>query len=139
MKNAARQDQALILGNDTFSFLAVVRSLGRKGVSVHVAGVDANSPALWSRYVRKVHPLPNFDEDRDRWCEAVRGVLEANRFDIIIPCNDPHVLRFVYYTSKHGAANGLGLLSARSWMWRLPSSDRMSWHSPSVFQRSAAI
>jgi protein-tyrosine-phosphatase/predicted ATP-grasp superfamily ATP-dependent carboligase len=112
MKNAARQDQALILGNDTFSFLAVVRSLGRKGVSVHVAGVDANSPALWSRYVRKVHPLPNFDEDRDRWCEAVRGVLEANRFDIIIPCNDPNVLRFVYYTSKHGTVHGLELPSA---------------------------
>jgi hypothetical protein len=41
MKNAGRQSQALFLGNDTFGFLAVV-PLGRKGVSVHVAGVDAN-------------------------------------------------------------------------------------------------
>ena len=39
-------------------------------------------------------------------------MLAANRFDIIIPCNDPHVLRFAYYTSKHGTVNGLELPSA---------------------------
>ncbi len=73
MKNAGRKGEALVLANDTRSFLAVVRSLGRKGLSVPVAGVDANSPALWSRYIREIHQLPGFDENSDRWCEAASG------------------------------------------------------------------
>lgn len=110
MIDSGCQCQALVFGGDTLSFLAVVRSLGRKGVCVHVAGAAATSPTLRSRYVHKVHHLPSFEQSRDLWCESLHAILATCHFDIIIPCDDPHILRFVYYTSKHGAVRGLELL-----------------------------
>ena len=110
MSDSGRQSQALVFGGDTLSFLAVIRSLGRKGVCVHVAGAVATSPTLRSRYVHKVHHLPSFDQSRDSWCEALQAILATCQFDIVIPCDDPHILRFLYYTSKYGAVKGLELL-----------------------------
>jgi predicted ATP-grasp superfamily ATP-dependent carboligase len=43
--------KALVLGNDTRSFLSVIRSLGRAGVEVHIAWHDPDVPAARSRYV----------------------------------------------------------------------------------------
>ena len=45
--------KALVIGEDTRSFLATVRSLGRGGIEVHAAPFTFQSPALRSRYISK--------------------------------------------------------------------------------------
>lgn len=88
--------RALVLGDDTRSFLAIVRSLGRAGVEVHVAPADFGSPALASRYVAAVHRLPPYlDIDGGaEWCDQVTALLRREGFDLVIPCDERTILPF---------------------------------------------
>ncbi|MCS6913355.1 MAG: ATP-grasp domain-containing protein [Myxococcota bacterium] len=85
-------DRVLVLGNDSRSFLAVIRSLGRQGLEVHAAHASPAEPALASRYVARVHPLPDHDLDPDGWLAALRQVLSCIRFALVVPCNDQSIL-----------------------------------------------
>jgi protein-tyrosine-phosphatase/predicted ATP-grasp superfamily ATP-dependent carboligase len=84
--------KVLVFGEDTRSFLATVRSLGRRGVVVHAAPANLRAPALASRYVTAVHALPPWMEDGTAWLEAVEALLRAERFDLVIPCNETALL-----------------------------------------------
>ena len=84
--------RALVLGDDTRSFLAVVRGLGREGVEVHAAPIDFSSPALTSRYIRQIHRLPAWIGDGTAWLAAIEGLLQATAFDVVIPCNETALL-----------------------------------------------
>jgi protein-tyrosine-phosphatase/predicted ATP-grasp superfamily ATP-dependent carboligase len=84
--------KALVLGDDTRGFLATVRSLGRRGIRVHVAPANFRSPALRSRYVSVVHDLPPWLGDGAAWLSAIKALLLAERFDVIIPCDETTLL-----------------------------------------------
>jgi protein-tyrosine-phosphatase/predicted ATP-grasp superfamily ATP-dependent carboligase len=88
----AANRKVLVLGDDTRSFLTTVRSLGRKGIEVHVAPIDMRSPALRSRYIVRVHRLPPYRGDGADWLKALRSLIAAERFDLILPCDDRTVL-----------------------------------------------
>jgi len=81
-----------VLGSDTRSFLAVIRSLGRRGLRVHVAGAPPTAPALRSRYVDAIHHLPSYAADPDAWTRALGALLRREPFDLVIPCDDPTLL-----------------------------------------------
>lgn len=83
---------ALVIGSDTRAFLGVVRSLGRRGVAVHVAPFDHASPALASRYVRQVHRLPPLQADPLGWAQAVVDLASGLRADFVVPCDDRSIL-----------------------------------------------
>lgn len=84
--------KALVLGDDTRSFLATVRSLGRQGIAVHAAPANFRSPALTSRYIAAVHDLPPWMGDGADWLRAIEALLRAERFDLVIPCNETALL-----------------------------------------------
>ena len=84
--------KALVLGDDTRSFLATVRSLGRQGIAVHVAPNNFRSPALLSRYIVAMHELPPWMDDGAEWLRAIEALLRAERFDLVIPCNETALL-----------------------------------------------
>jgi protein-tyrosine-phosphatase/predicted ATP-grasp superfamily ATP-dependent carboligase len=84
--------KVLVLGNDTRSFLSVIRSLGRRGLSVHVGWCDADAPAVRSRYVSIVHQLPAYAARNDDWKRALRELLEHEGFDLVIPCDEPRII-----------------------------------------------
>ena len=86
------KSRVLVLGDDMRIFLAVARSLGRAGHQVHAAPVDPEAPALRSRYVRKVHVLPNYESDPDGWVAGLAELLGNEAFDLVIPCTDPPIL-----------------------------------------------
>src|SRR2546429_6720939 len=79
----------LVLGSDTRSLIAVIRSLGRRGLRVHVAGAPPSAPALRSRYVDTIHDLPPYTADGDAWMRALRSVLRRGPLDLVIPSRDP--------------------------------------------------
>jgi predicted ATP-grasp superfamily ATP-dependent carboligase len=89
---AAGTGKVLVLGSDTRGFLAVVRSLGRYGLRVHVAWCPPESPALRSRYIARVHTLPPYDGRDTRWLDTLIHLLRRERFDLVIPCDDPTLL-----------------------------------------------
>ena len=86
------EGKVLVLGDDTRSFLAIVRSLGRKGIEVHCAPANFRSPALKSRYIKAIHNVPPWLPDHDDWLNAMVGLLRAEQFDLVIPCNETSLL-----------------------------------------------
>ena len=84
--------KALVMGDDTRSFLATVRSLGRQGIEVHAAPYNLRSPALVSRYIRKVHRLPYYLNDGADWIEALQKLMATEQYNFIIPCEERALL-----------------------------------------------
>jgi protein-tyrosine-phosphatase/predicted ATP-grasp superfamily ATP-dependent carboligase len=106
---ARRKGKALVFGDDTRSFLATVRSLARKGVEVHAAPFDFRSPALVSRYIARIHWLPYYLQDGAEWLEAVRALLEAEKFDLMLPCDERALLPLHRHRDILGASCRLAL------------------------------
>src|ERR1041385_3999267 len=84
--------KVLVLGDDTRSFLAIVRSLGRRGITIHAAPSDFRSPALRSRYLAAVHDLPPWIGDGHEWLRAMKELLRVEHYSLIIPCNETTLL-----------------------------------------------
>ena len=84
--------KVLVLGDDTRSFLTIVRSLGRQGIEVHVAPINLRSTALRSRYIHKVHRLPSYTGGGGRWVDEVSRLLSRERYDLVISCDDRTLL-----------------------------------------------
>jgi ActR/RegA family two-component response regulator len=63
--------KVLVLGDDTRSFLAIVRSLGRRGLVVHAAPANFTSVALRSRYIEKTHDLPALSGSGAAWVSSL--------------------------------------------------------------------
>src|SRR5580692_4167974 len=84
----------LVLGVDTQSFLAVVRSLGRGGIEVHVAWCPLDCPTLASRYVHAIHHLPPYSADNDEWIVAFQDLFRRKQFDLVLATTDAALLPF---------------------------------------------
>ena len=87
-KKDDNKGKALVLGDDDRSFLTVVRSLGRKNISVHTGWCHPASFALHSKYVKKVHLIPPFSLQNDSWKKTLIDIFQQENFDLVIPCND---------------------------------------------------
>jgi predicted ATP-grasp superfamily ATP-dependent carboligase len=85
---SASTGRVLVLGNDTRSFLSVIRSLGRAGLEVHAAWADPDCPALRSRYLRQTHFIARYSASGDRWLRELTDLLREYSFDAVIPCPD---------------------------------------------------
>lgn len=83
--------RVLVFGDDTRSFLSVVRSLGRRGIEVHAVPFDDRAPALTSRYIAKIHKLPAYN-GTDLWISALLKLIADNEIDVLMPCCDRTIL-----------------------------------------------
>jgi protein-tyrosine-phosphatase/predicted ATP-grasp superfamily ATP-dependent carboligase len=104
----------LLLGDDTRSFLAIVRALGRRGIRVHAAPTNMRSPALRSRYITATHELPPWMGDGTEWLAAMRALLHAVTFDLVIPCNEPAVLPMHLHRAQLASLARLALPDERA-------------------------
>jgi protein-tyrosine-phosphatase/biotin carboxylase len=84
--------KVLVLGDDTRSFLAIVRSLGRQRVAVHAAPANFTSAALRSRYIDKTHALPAPSGCGAAWIASLEELVRNEAFDLVIPCTDRALL-----------------------------------------------
>jgi predicted ATP-grasp superfamily ATP-dependent carboligase len=90
--NGKAQERVLVMGDDMRIFLAVVRSLGRAGKEVHAAPFNWHSPALRSKYIAAVHRLPRYSDDAAAWRTAIAGILQVQKFALVVPCCDRAIL-----------------------------------------------
>ena len=89
----ASQDgrRVLVLDGDLPQSLAIVRALGRRGVTVDVGAVPAAPLASHSRYTNAVFAYPDPMVDGPAFVEAVRARAEAVVYDLIIPVTEDSV------------------------------------------------
>ena len=92
LNGRSRTGDVLVLGTDARVILAVVRSLGRKGLRVHLGWCDPDCVATRSRYVSAYHPIPQYSPQNQQWKIAIQDLLRAHSFDLVIPCNDSTVV-----------------------------------------------
>ena len=95
-------ERVLLLGDDLRAFLAVARSLGRRGVDVHAAPSDFSSPALRSRYIVAAHRLPPYPLDARAWESALARLIADQDFRKVIPTSDSGL----FMLRHHAAALG---------------------------------
>jgi len=85
-------NKVLVLGEDTRSFLTVIRSLGRAGIDVHVGWCNRNSPAIYSKYIKLFHNIPNPSNTAEDWKDCLKNILVRENYDLIIPCHDEDII-----------------------------------------------
>ncbi|HLL30738.1 MAG TPA: ATP-grasp domain-containing protein [Allosphingosinicella sp.] len=81
-------ERVLLLGDDLRAFLAIARSLGRRGVEVHAAPSDFSSAALRSRYIAAAHRLPPYPLDPKAWEAALARLIADHGFRKVVPTSD---------------------------------------------------
>jgi protein-tyrosine-phosphatase/predicted ATP-grasp superfamily ATP-dependent carboligase len=106
-------EKVLVIGDDMRSFLATVRSLGRQGLEVHAAPYDMSSPALTSRYIQRVHPLPFYLDGGKVWLDAVSTLLEREQFKLVIPCDERSLLPLIRHRDELSVYSKLAIPDAR--------------------------
>ncbi len=92
MDRGGEAEKVLVIGDDTRSGLAVIRSLGRAGKIVHVAPFSWRSPSLRSRYVHRVHRLPRYAEERHAWATELAAIVSREKINLVLPCCDRGLL-----------------------------------------------
>ncbi len=90
--NNFNNKKALVLGIDDRAALAVIRSLGRKGVHVDFAADFPGSVCAFSKYTKKVFPMPNAGKQTTAWVESLGNILTENRYDLVIPTADNYLV-----------------------------------------------
>jgi protein-tyrosine-phosphatase/predicted ATP-grasp superfamily ATP-dependent carboligase len=106
--------KVLVLGQDNRSFLTVIRSLGRRGLEVHVAWAPRDDPALDSRYIARVHDLSPYAED-GTWKAELCRLMQQERFDLVIPTNEPSLLPLQLHRSELEPFGRIALLADRAY------------------------
>jgi len=107
--------KVLVLGRDERAFLAVVRSLGRAGLSVHVAWCPRDAVALRSRWIEAAHDLPPYTPDDDAWKHALEALLRRERYDLVVPCSDPTLIPLQLHRDELSAHARLYTLPTRAY------------------------
>lgn len=78
----------LIIGEDTRSFLSVIRSLGQSGCYIDVLSFDKKSLAIKSRYINKCYFLNYQAYTEVEWIDELIKISASEKYDIILPCDE---------------------------------------------------
>jgi biotin carboxylase len=97
-------DNILVLGDDSRAFLAVARSLGRRGFQVHAAPSDTGAPALRSRYICQIHSLPSYAAGPEAWTHRLRHLVQDHSIAMVVPCSDSSLAKLQHCASRIGDA-----------------------------------
>jgi predicted ATP-grasp superfamily ATP-dependent carboligase len=92
--------QILLLDGQQRSALAVARSLGRRGIDVHVA--DARTPCLAgvSRYARSTLRSPDPEHDPHRFVSWVYQTASNRGFDSVFPVTDTSTMLLLSHADR---------------------------------------
>ncbi|AOU98511.1 hypothetical protein BI364_11600 [Acidihalobacter yilgarnensis] len=109
---AINAEKVLVLGDDTRSFLSIVRSLGRQGLEVHASPFNFRAPALKSRYIKRIHWLPYYLGDGSEWLNAIKQLLLKESYKLIIPCDERTLLPLHWHRDEIGKIAGIAIPAA---------------------------
>lgn len=90
----------LVLGRDIRAFLAVIRSLGRAKLQVHVGMCPEDDMALKSKYITDYHDIPEYTPTSEGWINAITSLVQAHKYKLIIPTHDESAIPMQIYQDK---------------------------------------
>ena len=80
--------RVLVVGDNDRAGLAIVRSLGRVGLQVHLAKFDSRPVTQYSRYVHQQLDFGHPFRDTERFCSGVTEFVKRAGIDLVIPVTD---------------------------------------------------
>ena len=83
--------KALVLGTDFKNYrscLTIIRSLGRKGIRVHLGWSHHEDIARYSKYITVFHELPAYTTENSYWKDELIALIEKEKFDFVVPVNE---------------------------------------------------
>jgi predicted ATP-grasp superfamily ATP-dependent carboligase/protein-tyrosine-phosphatase len=80
--------RVLVLGDGDLAALAIVRSLGRMGLEVHLASFEDSPVTRHSRYVARRHSLGHPLTDGTGFAHGLLALLSDTPFDLVVPTSD---------------------------------------------------
>ena len=83
-----QRQKILVIGEDTRSFLSVIRSLGMADYIVDVICYDQCSPSLKSRYIRNSYILNYQAYTSEQWLEGLIELAQLEQYQAIVPCDE---------------------------------------------------
>lgn len=95
--------RALVLDGDSQASLAVVRSLGRRGVDVSVGSAKRGSIGAHSRHVDEAFVYPDPADEPTAFVDAVVAVLDGTEFEAVIPTRDDTTTVVARFKERLGA------------------------------------
>jgi protein-tyrosine-phosphatase/predicted ATP-grasp superfamily ATP-dependent carboligase len=78
----------LVVGDNQFAALQVVRSLGRAGLPVELVAYSPEPITRRSKYVSKCYPFPHPLLEPDTFGERLLALIRSRRFELVIPTSD---------------------------------------------------
>ncbi len=84
--------RVLVLGDNDLASLAIVRSLGRAGLDVHLVLTETKPITRHSRYVRQTYDLGNPVSEGPQFIENLLQAVMGQKFDLVIPVADKTLL-----------------------------------------------
>ena len=86
--NGLLSKTVLVFGEDTRSFLSVIRSLSRAGMLVDVVTFNNLSVSLRSNAIRNTYRYNYQAFTPQQWLDSVKALLEREHYDLVIPCDE---------------------------------------------------
>lgn len=83
-----QRQKILVLGEDTRSFLSVIRSLGLSGFIVDVVCYNATSPALKSKFIRQAYTFNYQAYTSEQWLAELIKLAHEEHYHAIVPCDE---------------------------------------------------
>jgi len=83
-----RSSRVLILGDDARTVLPIARSLGRRGVEIHLAWTTRSGILTSSRYVHRTHEAVLDPGDAEATLSLLNRVIEQNGIEAVFPATE---------------------------------------------------
>lgn len=81
-------NRVLILDAGFPSALAIIRSLGRRGIVCDIASNEKSPICSYSKYYSKHYQYPNPLSDTERFVDRIAEMLEIQEYDLVIPVTE---------------------------------------------------
>ena len=104
----------LVLGEDSRSFLSVIRSLGRAGYTVHVVCYDRTSIALKSKYITATYFYNYQSYNLEQWKQNVLSLIQRYQYDVVFPCDERAIYPLYQLKAQIPASTKLAIANKRS-------------------------
>jgi len=92
--------RVIVLGDSDLAALAIVRSLGRAGLEVHLASFEGTPVTRHSRYVAARHLLGHPLRDEARFIGSLVQLLDHDPFDLVIPTSDKSLVPLMAHRAE---------------------------------------
>ncbi len=108
-RSGGQQGKVLVLGKlgNTRACLAVVRSLGRRGLAVHLAVREPDrGPVAACRYLKQVHCLPAYEAGPRQWLARLLELVRREDFEAVFPVTDAGIIPLQEHRRELGELEG---------------------------------